>query len=57
MYMFVHHCNMCLYLSSVGVRRSSVTWADYSTSLFCGYTETATAPFTIIAAFFDSGRT
>ena len=44
---------MCLYHSSVGVRRSSVTWADDSTSVFYGHTETATAPSTNIAEFFQ----
>ena len=43
---------MFLYLSPVGVRRSRVTWADDSTSLFYGHTEIGTAPRTLIAELF-----
>lgn len=48
-YVFVHHCDACLHLSSVGARGWILIPADYSTSLFRGHTETATEPAVVIA--------
>lgn len=52
---FVHHCNVCLHLSSVGCGRSTVIsmTAAKHTSILRDHTETATAPTTAITKSFQ----
>ena len=52
-YVLERHCNMCLDLSSVVVKSSSVISADDYTSLFHDHTETDTTPSTFIAECFQ----